>query len=295
MVQTDTIGGAALNAGSTVRQGEVIYQGIRSPYLESGTRTADETVVFIHGNPGSSEDWRDLISQIGALGRAVAPDMPGYGKADKPKNFKYTVESYARHLDGILAHLHVRRAHLVLHDFGGPWGLAWAAAHPERLASVTLINIGLMPGYRWHYLARIWRTPVVGEIFMASATRAGFHMLLKHGNPRGLPKAFIDRMYDDYDWGTRRAVLRLYRATSDPGGMAEMLGETFRALDVPTLVIWGANDPYVPVRYAERQREFFPSARVVILEQSGHWPFADDPQAVANALVAFLKQHLRSS
>lgn len=299
MSSTNVTAGAgtatAQNDSSPVRRGEVVYRGVRSPYLESGARAAGEAVVFVHGNPGSSEDWRDLIARTAPLGRAVAPDMPGYGKADKPKDFDYTVEGYARHLDGVLKHLAIRRAHLVLHDFGGPWGLVWAAAHPERLASVTLVNIGLMPGYRWHYLARIWRTPILGELFFATTTRFAFELSLRHGNPRGLPKAFIDRMYRDMDWGTRRAVLRLYRATNDPGGSVEAMGELFRALDVPALVIWGAADPYVPVRYAERQREFFPSARVVILERSGHWPFADDLEAVANTLVPFLKEQLRKS
>lgn len=278
-----------------LRQGEVIFQGVRSPYLESGDRHGEEAAVFVHGNPGSSADWAALLSQMGAFGRALAPDMPGFGKADRPKDFDYTVEGYARHLDGVLTHMGVRRAHLVLHDFGGPWGLAWAAAHAERLASVTLINIGLMPGYRWHYLARIWRTPIVGELFFATTTRFAFGLSLKHGNPRGLPKAFVDRMYRDLDWGTKRAVLRLYRASSDPGRLAEALGETFRSLDVPALVIWGAADPYVPVRYAERQREFFPDARVVILDRSGHWPFADDPEGVARALVPFLREQLASA
>ncbi len=277
-----------------VRKGEVIFQGVRSPYLESGDRRSQESVVFVHGNPGSSEDWRDLLGQVGAFARAVAPDMPGYGQADKPKEFNYTVEGYARHLDGILNHLGVRRAHLVLHDFGGPWGLAWAAQHPARLASVTLINIGIMPGYRWHSLARIWRTPLLGELFFATTTRTAFGLSLKHGNPRGLPKAMVDRMYRDLDWGTKRAVLRLYRATDNPGQMAEALGPLFRQLDVPTLVIWGAADPYVPVRYAECQREFFPRARIVILEGSGHWPFADDPEAVAGVLIPFLRKQLEA-
>lgn len=275
---------------ATVTQGQVIYQGIRSPYLESGDRQREEAVVFVHGNPGSSEDWRELVGQVGAFARALAPDMPGFGQADKPKDFDYTVEGYARHLDGILNHLGVRRAHLVLHDFGGPWGLAWAAQHPERLASVTLINIGIMPGYRWHALARIWRTPLLGELFQATTTRFGFGLLLKQSNPRGLPEAMVDRMYRDMDWGTKRAVLRLYRATNNPGQMADTLGPLFRQLDVPALVIWGAADPFVPVRYAERQREFFPRARIVILEQSGHWPFADDPQAVADHLIPFLRR-----
>ncbi|GIW91791.1 MAG: alpha/beta hydrolase [Pirellulaceae bacterium] len=285
---------ASIAQSAEVDQGAVIYQGIHSPYLQRGDRHDDVAVVFVHGNPGSSEDWRDLVGRVGQFARAVAPDMPGFGQADKPKDFDYTVEGYARHLDGILNHLGVRRAHLVLHDFGGPWGLTWAAQHPERLASVTLINIGIMPGYRWHYLARIWRTPLLGELFQATTTRTAFGLSLRHGNPRGLPKAMVDRMYRDLDWGTKRAVLRLYRATNNPGQMAEALGALFRQLDVPALVIWGAADPYVPVRFAERQREFFPRARIVILEQSGHWPFADDPEAVAGALIPFLQKQLEA-
>lgn len=272
-----------------VRRGSVLYRGVRSPYLEAREGRLEEAVVFLHGNPGSGEDWRDLVARVGTFRRALAPTMPGYGQADKPPDFAYTVEGYAQHLDGILGHLGVQRAHLVLHDFGGPWGLAWAAQHPERLASVTLINIGLMPGYRWHYLARIWRTPLLGELFFATTTRFAFGLSLRHGNPRGLPKAFVDRIYRDLDWRTRRAVLRLYRATDNPGALAQTLADTFRSLDVPALVLWGAADPYVPVRFAELQRSFFPSARVLIFEGSGHWPFVDDPEVVAQALVPFLR------
>jgi pimeloyl-ACP methyl ester carboxylesterase len=275
-----------------VQSGEMAVAGVRSPYIASGSRDSTDAVVFVHGNPGSSEDWRSLIERVGTFGRAVAIDMPGFGQADKPRDFEYTVAGYARHLEGALTELGIQRVHLVVHDFGGAWGLAWAAAHRGQLASVTLINIGLLPGYRWHYLARIWRTPVVGEIFQAMATRSGFRLLLKHGNPRGLPTSFVDRMYDDYDKGTRRAVLRLYRATSNPGALADAMGATFRQLEVPALVIWGAADPYVPVAYAERQREFFRVVRVVILERSGHWPFADDPEAVVDALLPFLRDRM---
>lgn len=279
--------------GSTSVDAAVIdVGGVRSPYLVAGERDASEAVVFVHGNPGSSEDWRTLVGRVGTFARAVALDMPGFGKADKPHDFNYTVAGYARHLGGALTRLRIERAHLVLHDFGGPWGLAWGATHAGQVASVTLINVGLMPDYRWHYLARIWRTPLIGELFQATATRAGFRLLLRHGNPRGLPTAFVDRMYDDYDRGTRRAVLRLYRATNTLDTMVDAWGDTFRRSDVPALVIWGAADPYVPVRYAARQPEFFRRARVVILEQSGHWPFADDPAAVDAALVPFLRELL---
>lgn len=276
-----------------MRNSEVTVAGVRSPLLEGGPGDAHEAVVFIHGNPGSSRDWEELASRTSRFGRSLAIDMPGFGQADKPDHFDYTVDGYARHLAGALEALGVRRAHLVLHDFGGPWGLAWAVAHPEAFASVVLINIGVPLGYRWHCLARIWRTPILGELFMATATRAGFRLSLKHGNPRGLPRDFVDRMYDDFDRATRRAVLRLYRAT-DPGEGAERMAAALRALDRPALVVWGVHDPYVPVSLAERQREVFPDAEIVYLEESGHWPFADDPHAVEDAVIPFLRRQLEA-
>lgn len=275
-----------------LRESQVSVEGVRSPVLEGGPANAEEAVVFVHGNPGSARDWVRLAAAVAELGRVVAPTMPGFGRADKPDDFDYTVDGYARHLDGLLDALAVRRAHLVLHDFGGAWGLAWAAAHPDAFASLVLINIGVPIDYRWHYLARIWRTPLLGELFMATATRAGFHLSLKHGNPRGLPREFVDRMYEDFDRATRRAVLRLYRAT-EPAEGAERLATRLRPLRRPTLVVWGVHDPYVPVSLAERQREVFPDAEIVLLEGSGHWPFADDPEAVEAAVVPFLRRQLR--
>ena len=86
-------------------------------------------------------------------------------------------------------------------------------------------------------------------------------------------------MYDNYDRGTRRTVLKLYRATPDPGETGVQVGAALAPLKKPALVVWGAKDPYVNVRYAERQREFFDVQDVVILPDSGHWPFKDDPRA----------------
>jgi pimeloyl-ACP methyl ester carboxylesterase len=123
------------------------------------------------------------------------------------------------------------------------------------------------------------------------ATRRMFRFSINRGNPRPLPRAFLDRMYDDYDRSTRRAVLKLYRASNHPGRLAEQLAPVLRTLQVPVLVIWGRHDPYVSVEHAERQREVFADVRIVILDHSGHWPFADDPEGVAAAVVPFLRQH----
>lgn len=268
----------------------VAVNGVGSPVIQAGPPHATEAVVFVHGNPGPSDDWIDLLDRVGRFARAVAPDMPGYGGADKPSGFDYSIAGYANHLAGLVDQLGIKRVHLVTHDFGGPWAMTWAVQHPEAFASATLINTGVTKGYKWHQFARIWRTPILGEVFMATATRSSFRLLLARSNPR-LNLEQIDRIYEAArQWGTKRAVLRLYRATSE-----SLLGaheDELRALNRPALVIWGTKDAYVPVERAEGQRAAFPSARVELLPGGGHWVLLEDPEAVASLVVPFIREQL---
>jgi pimeloyl-ACP methyl ester carboxylesterase len=273
------------------RTRRITVDGVSSPVLEAGPQDAREAVVFVHGNPGSSSDWMALLDAID-FGRAVAVDMPGFGKADKPRDFDYEVPAYAEFLQGALEQLGVNRAHLVVHDFGGPFGLTWGLAHPDAWASVVLINVGVLPGYSWHTMAKRWRTPVLGELTQAWIPRSGWRRVMQKSNPKGLPEEFVEKMYDDYDRGTRRTVLKLYRATPDPAIMADEIGARVAELHKPALVVWGAKDPYIGVEYAERQREFFDVKDMVILKDSGHWPFQDDPHPVAQAVLPFLREQL---
>ncbi len=275
---------------AVVAQTRLRVDGVTVPVSTSGPPESAEAVVLVHGNPGSRRDWDDMLSRIAPFVRAVALDMPGFGKADKPDDFSYTVEGYASFLQSALNELGVERAHLVLHDFGGPWGLEWGVRNPDRLASAVLINTGALVGYRWHYLARIWRTALAGEAFQGATTRSGLRTALRHGNPRGLPRAFVDRMYDDMDAETRRAILRLYRSTDDPDALGRRQADGLRPLDRPALVVWGAHDPYIPVTMAARQREAFPNAEIAVLKDSGHWPFVDDPDAVGRLVEPFLRR-----
>lgn len=149
-----------------------------------------------------------------------------------------------------------------------------------------------MPGYRWHDMARIWRTPLLGELFMATTNRPGLKLALKHGNPRGLPEDYFNEIYASFDKGTRRAVLKLYRDTNDLGALSDRWVAPLVPLKLPALVIWGVHDPYVSVRYAEVQREFFAVDQVVRLEDSGHWPMIDNPVAVREAVVPSLRRQI---
>ncbi len=269
----------------------ITVSGLRTRLLESGPRDATEAVVFVHGNPGSSADWRDLIGRVGPFARAVAFDMPGFGQADKPRDFEHTVPGHARFLDQALTELGIDRVHLVLHDLGGGWGLEWATTHVDRVASVVLINTGALLGYRWHILARIWQKPVLGEMFMATTSRFAFRTLTKRGQKRKqLPPEFVDEMYDNFDRDTQRAVLKHYRAEANPDPGARKQAEALRPHDLPALVLWGDRDPYNTLALAKAQQQVFPSAPLVVIRDSGHWPFVDNPEEVAPHVLRFLRE-----
>ncbi|HTU15307.1 MAG TPA: alpha/beta hydrolase [Solirubrobacterales bacterium] len=256
---------------------------------QAGPHQATEAVVFLHGNPGSAADWVDLVEEVGEFSRAVAIELPDFGQTVAAPGFDHTLDSYANFLGDALRTLGINRVRLVLHDFGGPIGLVWAIQNLEMVASVTLIDTGVLPGYRWHRAARAWQTPGVGELVQAITTRAVFRRTISSAEPRGLPREFIDGMYDNYDRRTKAAVLALYRDARKIGRDSELLIMPLAEADLPALVIWGAQDPYLGVEYAERQKEAFPSARVHVLPESGHWPFIDDPAAVSRLLVEFLR------
>ena len=266
-----------------------MVNGVRSPVIEAGPADAAEAVVYVHGNPGSRLDWRDLVARTGGFARAIAPDMPGFGDADKPhpRDFRYRVRNYGRHLCGVLAQLGVRRAHFVGHDFGGPFAVGAVLHQPALAGSLSFINTGILRGYRWHKWARIWRTPIVGELSMLFTTEKAF----KRGFRR-LPAGFVDQMWRHYDAPTRRAILALYRAT-DMKDMSAVTAQ-LRALDLPCVILWGVHDPYVPVQFAERSLEALPRGTVHRIEGAGHWPFIDRPDEVAAILLPFLRQQLKS-
>jgi pimeloyl-ACP methyl ester carboxylesterase len=278
-----------------LRRRDLDVFGLRMPCIETGPANAEEAIVFLHGHPGSSRDWESLLSQVGTFARAVAFDLPGLGKADKPDNWSYTIGAYSIVDTAALDRLGIKRAHLVMHDLGGGGGILWAAAHPEAFASAVIIGTGILKNYDWHGWAKLMRKPVLGPLLARITNGRAFRRTLRsqHRSARPLPEWFLDQLWEDYDHKSRRAMVTMYR-NAPPGGF-ERLSPFFRELDRPALVLWGGKDPFVPSEQAHRQRESFPSAEVVVLEESGHWPWIDDPEGAADHIVPFLKHQVAAA
>ena len=243
------------------------------------------TPVYLHGVPTSSDDWVPFLELSGGL----APDLPGFGRTGKSGALAYTIDEYDRWLERFLQERELERISLVVHDWGAV-GLALAQRRPELIERLVIINaVPLLPGYRWHRTARIWRTPLLGELAMGSTNRFTSRILTRESNttPGPLPDDWIDSMLEHFDQGTQRAILRLYR--SSPPAVLAAAGSRLGEIDAPTLVAWGMDDPYIPARFARAYADALPDAQVLELAGAGHWPWLDRPELIGH-VVDFLSE-----
>jgi pimeloyl-ACP methyl ester carboxylesterase len=232
--------------------------------------------LYLHGVPTSSDDWLPFLQRSGG----IAPDLPGFGRSGKPGYLRFTIDEYALFIERFLDGLEVERVRLLVHDWGAV-GLAFAQRHPERVERLVITNaVPLLPGYRWHRTARIWRTPVLGELAMGATTRRVLKLSTRESNvtPGPLPDAWIDSVLAHFDQGTQRAILRLYR--SSPSDVLASAGERLSRLEMPALVVWGTRDPYIPTRFATEYARALPNSELVELEDAGHWWWLDRPDAI---------------
>jgi pimeloyl-ACP methyl ester carboxylesterase len=240
--------------------------GVETFWRQAG----DARVLYVHGNPNNSDLWLPFLERTGG----VAMDLPGFGRSAKPAHFPYSIEGYGDWLEGLRRHLGWDGYRLLVHDWGAV-GLAMAQRAPERVERLVVSNaVPFLPGYRWHRFARIWRTPVLGELFQGTTTRWALKRFLP-----GMPDDFIDSIWDHYDHGTQRAVLKLYR--SAPPDVLAQAGERLGQITCPALVLWGAADPYLPGRFATDYVEALGGpAEAELVEGAGHWPWIDRPELV---------------
>jgi len=258
----------------------------RLPVFWRSAPPANEDVapaLYLHGVPTNSDDWLPFLRLSGG----IAPDLPGFGRSGKPGYLRFTIEEYTDFLERFLDHLQLERVRLLVHDWGAV-GLGFAQRHPERVERLVVTNaVPFLPGYRWHRTARIWRTPGLGELMMGATT----HWTLKQGTresnatPGPMPDEWLDSVMTHLDQGTQRAILRLYR--SSPPQTLAAAGARLSTLTMPSLVLWGTCDPYIPTCFAREYVQALPNSELVELSDAGHWWWLDRPDAIEQ-VVEFL-------
>jgi pimeloyl-ACP methyl ester carboxylesterase len=247
-------------------------------------RGSGRNVLMLHGNPDTCELWAPVAERLGRRFRCILPDLPGFGRSVAPVDFDASLDAMAAWVEAALGTAGATsRLDLVAHDFGAIFGMAWAIRHPERVRRIAVGGFPFFPDYRWHFWGRAWRTPLLGELSLATMNWWLFRREMKRGGP-GLDEEHVRRTYEALTPVTKKMIPRLYRAADPEKFAAWQDGLQALAGTVPMMIIWGELDPYVPPRYARR----FGSDTVHVLPGVGHWFPAEAPDKVAELLRHFL-------
>jgi haloalkane dehalogenase len=208
-----------------------------------------DPVVCLHGVPSSSFLYRKVIAELTAHGlRGVAFDLPGLGLADRPADYDYTWTGLGRFCIGAVDALGLERFHLVVHDIGGPVGFELAAARPERVRSLTLLNtIVKVDTFKRPWSMEPFARRRLGEIYLAALAKPAFRQLMNLqglGDRRAVSKeeiyAYVDLLKRE-DGG--RAFLKIMRGFERTTDKRRVYEGTLRDVTYPVQIVWGANDP----------------------------------------------------
>ena len=177
---------------------------------------------------------------------------------------------------------------LIVHDWGGLIGLRWACEHPDAVNALVITDTGFFPDGRWHGLAKTLQTEGEGERAVESLTRDQLAAGLRQISPSLADDAIEEYWKAFGDAERRRSQLELYR--SGDFSKLEAYRGRLTALGVPALIIWGAKDQFAPVGGAYRFQKELPDARLVVLDQAGHFLMEDDPERVGEEIRSFLSE-----
>jgi haloalkane dehalogenase len=264
----------------------------RMHYIDEGT---GEPILFVHGTPTWSFEWRHLIRALSPAWRCIAPDLLGFGFSDRPRHFAYTPEAHADALESFVLQLDPGPFTLVVHDFGGPIGLPLCIRHPARVTRLVLLNT-----WMWSFAddramersARIAGGGIGRFLYRWGNLSLRVIMPQAYGDRSKLTPA-IHRQYRDRfpDRWSRGAVLwPLAKALLASSHYYESLWhERDKLGGRPALIIWGMKDSALRPHLLDRWREALPDASVVELPGAGHWPHEEAPDRVSEEIAAFLR------
>jgi haloalkane dehalogenase len=263
--------------------------GVRSFVREEGRGTA---VVCSHGMWGSSFLYRKVIHELAGRGlRGIAWDLPGFGLAERPRDYDYSWTGLGQFAAAAVDELELDRFHLIVHDIGGPVGFEVAAAHRDRVASMTILNTMIdVTKFKppWSMAPFVHRG--IGEMWLAGMNRTLFRTLMmmqgvgdRASVSRAELAAYLDLMRGD-DNG--RAFLRIMRSTERTPEKEALYRATVRDVPYPVQVVWAAEDPALKLsEYGERARAAA-GLETIDTIPGKHFPQEDQASTIADRVAA---------
>ena len=270
----------------------ITVDGDRVVYRAAGK---GPVLLLVHGMAGSSVTWRHVMPALAKHFTVLAPDLLGQGLSDKPRG-EYSLGAYANTLRDVMDTLGHKRATVVGQSLGGGVAMQFAYQFPERCERLVLVDSGGL-GREVTFYLRMLTLPGFEPVFplfctprLRDAGNLVATWLGRAGVQSTRASQEIWRSYASLaDAENRRAFFRSLRDVIDFSGQAvSALGRLYRAARLPTLIVWGAQDPFLPVRHAVAAHKAIPGSRLEIFEGVGHYPHCEAPEHFVAVLVDFI-------
>jgi haloalkane dehalogenase len=264
------------------------YDGLRLAHLDEGD---GPPVLFFHGEPTWSFLWRKVIPPVLNAGfRCIAPDLPGFGRSDKPTDIDWY--NYDRHTESVaplLEELDLHDATVVVHDWGGPIGLRLAVEHPDRISKLVVLDTGLFTGQQkmsdaWiafhDFVERTEDLPVGFLVRGACKRDPGDEVIAAYDAPYPNPESKA---------GARAFPLMLPTSTEMPGAEAgQRVLEALRGDRRPKLVVWADSDPVLTLQTGERFAGMLGTEVNHVIEDASHFLQEDAGPEIGRLIADWL-------
>lgn len=265
--------------------------GVPVHYQEAGD-PGNPAVILIHGFSSSTLVWSRVFLPLADEGyRVIAVDLLGYGYSGKPRNGSYTIEGQARMIIGLLDKLGLEQAHIVGSSYGGAVASTCALDYPERVDKLVLVGSVTNNEATKYLLLRLFGFPLVGDI--VSPFLLGSRSLLRRR---------MRKVYERHSWvlderrvearhrplraaNTHRAIIRTVR-----GWDADRIERDADLITHKTLLIWGDNDPDIPLRHGEHLNHAITDSRLVLFRNCGHLPQEEYPIGFSELVAEFCRR-----
>ena len=249
-------------------------------------------IVLVHGTASSLHTWDDWSKELLKTNRVIRMDLPAFGLTGPNKTADYSIKAYTSFLNDLLTKLHVEKFYLAGNSLGGNIAWNYAAEHPDKVEKLVLVDASGLPTNKPQpAIFKMAKTPFLNSLFLYVTPKffikknmeevyadgskitdelvTRYHkMALRVGNRQ----AFIDRAKTDFKLGSKANYNKL------------------KSINTSTLLIWGAQDNWIPLDNGKRMDSILPNSKLVVLENSGHVPMEENPQESFAFLNEFLKK-----
>jgi cis-3-alkyl-4-acyloxetan-2-one decarboxylase len=270
-----------------------VGDGVRMHYLDEGPRT-DEAVLMLHGNPTWSFMFRNVVQALRGGMRCIVPDHIGMGLSDKPANYPYQLARRVGDVQQLIAHLGLKRIHLIVHDWGGAIGMGVATRAADATGKIVLLNTAAFPDENIPGRIAICRWPAIGALIVR-----GFNGFAGPAVSMAVTKPLSPEVRAGYlapyrSWADRVAVHQFIcdvPMTPDHPSLPilQQIGTDLAWLKAkPVLIGWGGKDFCFTEHFFERWKQLLPQAETEYYADAGHYVLEDERERLIPRIAEFL-------